>query len=46
MTQTVTQEEFYIWLEDCPVQYYYTTEDLDTVTYRFVLPDVNIEDDE
>ena len=41
-----TQEYFYNWLDKCPVQWVYTTEDEDSVTYRFLLPDTNLEDDD
>ena len=41
-----TQEYFYNWLDKCPVQWVYSTEDEDSVTYRFLLPDTNLEDDD
>ena len=41
-----TQEYFYNWLDKCPVEWVYSTEDDCSVTYRFLLPDTNLEDDD
>ena len=41
-----TQEDFFNWLDRCPVGWVYTTEDEDSITYRFLLPDTNLEDDD
>ena len=42
----MTYDDFYQWLDSCPVQWIYTTEDEDTVTYRFILSDTEMEDDD
>ena len=39
-----TQEEFYKWLDQCPVKHFETYMDHDSVTYCFLLPDTNMEE--
>ena len=40
----MTQENFYEWLDQCPVQWFTSYEDDDSVNICFLLPDTNLED--
>ena len=40
----MTQEDFYKWLDECPVQWVYFDEDEGAVTYTFILPDTEDDD--
>ena len=41
----MTNDDFYQWLDECPVQWFQFHEDGDYVNINFILSDTDMEDD-